>query len=69
MTYLGWKTIFIGLVNEVGEVGRVLTQKPYLSHHVRVINAILNQGTSLSLPQTVVAHFSCIKCVYLPKQV
>ena len=30
-----------------------------------VVNATLNQDTSCSEPQTIIAHFSHIRCVYL----
>jgi len=48
MTHLGWKTIFIGLVTEAREAGRVVTQKPCLLDLARVINVLLNQDTVLS---------------------
>ena len=46
-----------------------MTQKPYLSDQVRVVNIILNQDASLSKSQTLFAHFSYIKYVYLANQV
>jgi len=55
--------------NEVWIVGRVLSQKPWLFNQVRVINVVLNQDTSLSWSQTLIVHFSCIKCEYLADQV
>jgi len=55
--------------NEVREVERAMTQKPCLLDQVRVINAILNQDSSPSWPQTFIAHFGFIKCVYLTNRV
>jgi len=43
--------------------------KPYLLSQVTVINAILNQDTSLSPPQTLIVRFSYIKYVYQANQV
>ena len=64
MTHLGWKPIFVRFENEVWEVRRVMTQKPRLSDQVRLINVILNQDTSLSYPQTLIAHL-VISNVYI----
>jgi len=69
MTNVGWKAILMELMNEVWEVGRVLTQKPCLLDQDRVINIFLDQDTSLSCPQTSIVHFSYIKCVYQVSQV
>ena len=65
----GVEVIFIRFLNAMWKVERVMTQKPCLASQVTVITTILNQYTSLSLPQTVIAHFSYIKCVYLVNQV
>ena len=43
----GWNSISNEFMNEIWEVGRVVTQKSYLSDQVIAVYAILNQDISL----------------------
>ena len=46
-TQLGWKTDLNGHVNEIGEVGRVMTEEQCLLYQVSEIKPILNPITPL----------------------
>jgi len=65
MTQLGWNSLSNGFMNEVWDVGRVVTQKPYLSDQVVVVYTILNQDISLFASNLYYLLTSAyIKCIY-----
>ena len=76
IAYLGWKTIFIGLVSEIWAVRRVLTQKQWKLDQTSVNYVILNQDVPLSashlyysfqnVSNTYVGPIKCTYCYIEP---
>ena len=54
-----------GFMNEIWEVGRIVTHKPYLSDQIITVYAILNPDTSLLASNLYyLLNSECIKCIY-----
>ena len=69
MIHLGWNSISNGFMNEIWEVGRAMTQKPYLSDEVSAVYAILNPDISLLTSNLYYLLTSkCIRYIYQSSQ-